>query len=128
MKKIHLTTALLAAVILLFGMVGSSMAIHPDIDLLDADGNPISSAGGLQPAFSYKTTCGACHNGVNLDGEGNVLLSYDDIEQHSLHAQLSANQFMGWNIWNPDSANSYKKGPAPKGKNWVQSPGHFGKW
>ena len=115
MKQIRITTVLLAIMIMLFGLVGIAMAAHPDIHLQDADGNWISSAGGLQPAFSFKQTCGGCHN-------------YENIEQHSFHTQISANQFMGWNIWNPDSANAFKKGPAAKGKNWVQSPGHFGKW
>ena len=115
MKTMKITTVMLAVMIMLFGLVGIALAAHPDIHLKDVDGNWISSAGGLQPAFSFKQTCSGCHN-------------YQEIEQHSYHTQVSANQFVGWNVWNPDSASKFKKGPAAKGKNWVQSPGHFGKW
>ena len=109
--------ALLAATALVFGLAGFAAA-HPEIPLRDVDGaviTPPANEGDLQPAYSAKATCGFCHD-------------YDQVEQHSYHTQLAANQFFGWNIWNPDSPNAYKNGAAPKGKNWVQSPGHFGKW
>lgn len=67
----------------------------------------------VAPAFSVKQTCaaGTCHD-------------YDAIERHSFHAQLGANQHMGWNAWASGNWNSI----ATKGKPWVQSPGHVGKW
>ena len=122
---------LIAAAFLVFGLAGSAMALHPEIiQLRDAGNNliPAANLGDLQPAFSVKNTCGACHDGVTLDGNGLPLLSYDDIEKHSFHAQMGANQLNGWAAWNPDSASKYLRGAGPKSKNWVQSPGHFGKW
>ncbi len=122
--------ALFAAAFLVLGLAGTAMAIHPDIQLRDA-GNvliPATGLGDLQPAFSVRNTCGACHDGVTSGGDGLPLLSYDEIEKHSFHAQMGANQMVGWGAWNPDSGSKYLKGPAAKGKNWVQSPGHFGKW
>lgn len=107
--------ALLAATTLVFGLAGFAAA-HPSVRLYNADGLPISELQGTgNDAYSTTVSCGRCH-------------TYENIEKHSYHIQLAANQFLGWNIWNPDSSSSYKKGPAPKGKNWVQSPGHFGKW
>ena len=121
---------LFAAAFLVLGLAGSAMATHPDIQLRDA-GNaliPAAGLGTLQPAFSVKNTCGACHDGVTPGGDSLPLLSYDEIEKHSFHTQMGANQLNGWGAWNPDSGSKYLKGPAAKGKNWVQSPGHFGKW
>ncbi len=115
---------LFAAAFLVLGMVGSAFGAHPaNIPLRDAAGSliPSSGLGTLQPAFSVRETCGACHNGGSL-------LSYDEIEKHSFHAQMGANQLTGWASANPDSTNPYLTGPGPSGKNWVQSPGHFGKW
>ncbi len=101
----------------IFGAGSSALAlVHPDVTLRGPGGEYIDlDAVGPQPAYSSTNTCGGCH-------------TYANIEQHSYHAQLAANQQMGWDMWNPDSTNTYKNGPAPKGKNWVQSPGHVGKW
>lgn len=110
-----LQLALLACLAFMLGLAGSALAQHPQIDLLDASGTPIPATGGLQPAYSSAQTCGGCHH-------------YNQIEQHSYHSQIGANQWMGWNNFNPNSGNSFKKGVAAKGKSWVQSPGHLGKW
>ena len=108
-----LAVMMLLAACLVFGFAGSAMAVHPDIPLLDAAGAPVLDNGtNVAPVFSYKTTCGACHGDKVTYPQ---LLSYDEIEKHSYHAQLGANQLAEWN-----SANA---------KPWgQQSPGHFGKW
>ena len=137
-KTAHPGMMLMAVAFLVLGLAGSALA-HPDITLRDATGAAIADPGfqsidpadanfmqyNLAPAFSAKETCGACHGDK---GTYPNLLSYDEIEKHSYHTQLGANQLAGWNPWNPDSANKFKKGVGPKGKPWVQSPGHFGKW
>jgi len=107
-----LAVMMLLAACLVFGLVGTSMAAHVAIPLLDADGDPVAATPGVAaPAFSVKETCGACHGNVAYP----ELLGYDAIEKHSYHAQLGANQLAEWN-----SANA---------KPWgQQSPGHFGKW
>ncbi len=109
-------------------------AKHVKIYLRDADGNVLTKddlygENATQPnAFSMKTTCGFCHNGTDRDGDGvalgATLVSVDAIEKHSYHAQLGANQFWGWNAFETGNTSS----TAAKGKNWVQSPGHVGKW
>lgn len=109
-----LALALLTSLMFVVGFVGSVFA-HPSVPLRDYNDDLIPAGSGLQAAYSAQTTCGGCHH-------------YDEIEQHSYHAQLGANQWMGWNLFNPDSPNTYKNGVAAKGKNWVQSPGHVGKW
>ncbi|GAB4177588.1 MAG: cytochrome c [Geothermobacteraceae bacterium] len=98
-------------------LTGAALAFaHAPIALRGPDGNILTdNPAGPEVAFSTKQTCGLCHD-------------YDRVEQHSYHTQLAANQLFGWNNWNPDSPNTFKSGPAPKGKNWVQSPGHVGKW
>lgn len=113
-KGYTLTMALLTSLIFLVAFAGSVFA-HPSVPLRDYNDNLIPATGGLKAAYSAKNTCGGCHH-------------YDQIEQHSYHAQLGANQWVGWNPFNPDSPNAYKSGVAAKGKNWVQSPGHLGKW
>ena len=108
-----LAVIMLLAACLIFGFAGSAMAIHPPIPLLDASGAAIATPapGDAAPAFSVKTTCGACHGNPAYPD----LLGYDAIEKHSYHAQLGANQLAEW-----DSATA---------KPWaLQSPGHFGKW
>lgn len=103
---------MLLAACLTFGLVGTSWAAHPPIALLDAAGAPVPDTGiAAAPVFSYKTTCGACHGNPAFP----ALLSYDEIEKHSFHAQLGANQLAEWN--------------SATAKPWaLQSPGHFGKW
>jgi mono/diheme cytochrome c family protein len=110
-NKSTFSVMMLLAACLTFGLVGTSWA-HPDIPLLDAAGAPVPDTGiAAAPVFSYKTTCGACHG----DAAYPALLGYDEIEKHSFHAQLGANQMAEF-----DPANA---------KPWaVQSPGHFGKW
>jgi len=137
LKRTAFGTMFLTSAVLLFMLVGSSLAltnpvyVHDQIILRGADGAPIPYASGLQAAFSAKETCGACHDGVTLDSMGNPLLSYDDIERHSYHAQLGANELVGWATYNASTSGNFagfRKGLAPKGKNWVQGMGHFGKW
>ena len=84
---------------------------HDGVVLRDSTGAAIFDTAGVGDAYSAKETCGACH-------------AYDAIEKHSFHAQLGANQQMGWNAWAMGNWNSI----ATKGKPWVQSPGHAGKW
>ena len=111
-KQYRLHIALLSCLAVMVGMIGVSFAAHPNVTLRDASG-PIAVGSGA--AYSPKATCGGCHD-------------YASIEQHSYHAQIGANQWMGWNNFNPNSASSFKRGVAAKGKSWVQSPGHLGKW
>ncbi len=110
-----LQMALLTCLAMIFGLAGSTFAQHPPVDLLDGNGQPVPAITGAAPAYSAAETCGGCHH-------------YDEIEQHSYHAQIGANQMVGWAAWNPNSPSKFKKGVAAKGKNWVQSPGHVGKW
>lgn len=112
-KGYRLHLALLSCLALLFGLAGASFAAHPPVTLKAADNTQVTEANGL--AYSSKATCGGCHK-------------YDNIEQHSYHAQIGANEQKGFNPYNPNSADKYKRGVATKGKSWVQSPGHVGKW
>jgi hypothetical protein len=92
----------------------SAFAAHTQpIPLLDAAGNAITYGLGTRDdvAYSAKQTCGRCHD-------------YNKIERHSFHAQLGANEHKGWNPWKYGNMNSV----ASKGKPWVQSTGHVGKW
>ena len=134
-KKAGFGTALLSTAALMVAMMGgnalASVAAHENIILRGPDGAAITVLDGTTEsalldsttanAFSMKATCGECHNGTN------GLLSYDEIERHSYHAQLAANDQYGWNPWNPDG-NKWESGPSPKGKNWVQGQGHTGAW
>lgn len=113
-----------------FLLAGAAAAYNPDHDniLLRDAGNNLIAPGSTQ-AFSMKNTCGACHNGSKTaPSTGRTLLSYDQIERHSYHAQLAANEQRGWNNWNPDSKDPQVSGVGPQGKNWVQGPGHVGAW
>ncbi len=101
----------LLAACLILGLAGSGWAAHPDVQLRDAAGSLIPAGLAPAPAFSMKATCGYCHGDKATYPD---LLSYDEIEKHSYHAQLGANQMVEFN---PSAA-----------KPWVQSPGHFGKW
>ncbi|MFH1216775.1 MAG: cytochrome C [Pseudomonadota bacterium] len=111
-----LVTSLTAAALLVASSHAQAYS-HNGVTLRDASGAAIAAPGGVvpavAPAYSAERTCGAagCHD-------------YKAIERHSFHAQLGANQHMGWNpykngTWNSEAAN---------GKPWVQSPGHTGKW
>ncbi len=122
-KKFLAWTAVLSCWALFFVFTGAATA-HPlrddanntiTIILKDADGQPITATSGNN-AFSAKTTCGVCHH------------PYNNIEWHSYHAQLGANEQKGWNPYNANSSDKYLRGPATKKKPWVQSTGHVGKW
>lgn len=116
-----------AAALLLAGTAMGANPAHDNIVLRDAGSNPVVP--GSTRAFSMKNTCGACHNGSTIaPSTGRALLSYDQIERHSYHAQLAANEQRGWNSWNPDSTDPIVNGAGPQGKNWVQGPGHVGAW
>ncbi|ACM20094.1 cytochrome c, 1 heme-binding site [Geotalea daltonii FRC-32] len=116
------------AVLLVAGTAAAYNPAHNNILLRDAGSNII--APGSTKAFSMKNTCGACHNGSTIaPSTGKALQSYDQIERHSYHAQLAANEQRGWNSWNPDdSKDPVVSGAGPQGKNWVQGPGHVGAW
>ena len=105
--KAGIVVSFTATALLLAG--SQALASHFPVALKDAAGNKI--AGGDTAAYSAKETCGTCHD-------------YDAIERHSYHAQLGANQHMGWNPFKYGNWNSI----ADKKKPWVQSPGHVGKW
>lgn len=118
-----LVTSLTAAALLIASNSAQAYT-HDRVTLRDATGAAITAldtdADGIgdtvpaaAPAYSAEKTCGTagCHD-------------YNGIERHSYHAQLGANQFMGWNAWAQGNWNSI----ATKGKPWVQSPGHVGKW
>lgn len=117
------------AVTVFIGATGFAFAAynqaHENIMLRKPDGTPIKAADTVNNAFSMKTTCGACHGDKTNYPQ---LLSYDEIERHSYHAQLGANEIRGFNPFNPDSSDAFRKGAGPVGKNWVQSPGHVGSW
>ncbi len=102
---------------LALGLVGAAQAAmttqHNNITLKDAAGADILVGG--TAAYSVKETCGGCHN-------------YATIEQHATHAQMAANAIGGFNPYNPDSKMGEKSNVNSKGKNWVQSTGHIGKW
>jgi hypothetical protein len=119
-KRHVLKIAMLTCLTFLTGLAGMAFA-HPAIPLLDEAGAPldydaVAAAAGVAPAYSAKATCGACHD-------------YNQIEKHSYHAQIGANEWRGWNPFNPDATvDKFKAGVGAKGKNWVQSPSHLGKW
>lgn len=131
-KRVLPKAALLGSAILLMALASTSafayVQAHENIVLKGPDGNPITTASGDNNAFSMKQTCfgtSGCHG----DAEATNVLAYDynDIERHSYHAQLAANDQYGWNASNPDG-DKWEKGPGPKGKNWVQGQGHAGAW
>lgn len=133
---------------------GSAIAAttdHTNIILKDWQGQEIlrqDAVDGALPAYSSKQTCFGTNGGVACHGNaaaaGTAKFTYDDIERHNYHTQLGANEFRGFNPANPDAFNAYdvdangkptstagdkwRTGPGPQGKNWVQSPGHFGSW
>jgi len=119
------------------GMAFASPADHDAIVLRDPDGAAIvKNTNGSAKAFSMKTTCftSGCHG----SGSGKAAYSYNQIEQHSYHAQLGANEIRGFNpfnidAWNPvinasGGGDKWRAGAGPQAKNWVQSPGHVGSW
>jgi len=111
------------------GMALASPANHSAILLKDAGGTAIvKNADGSAKAFSMKTTCftNGCHGDSQAGGK--AVYSYNDIEQHSYHAQIGANEIRGFNPFNIDSPDKWRTGAGPQAKNWVQSPGHVGSW
>ncbi|MCB2183417.1 MAG: hypothetical protein KQH63_15390 [Desulfobulbaceae bacterium] len=124
MKKSYKSGLIVSVIAAAAFMVSASAQAftHDRVTLRDASGAALAAvdtdADGIgdavpatAPAYSAKETCGACH-------------AYDAIERHSFHAQLGANEHKGWNAWAMGNWNSI----ATKGKPWVQSPGHAGKW
>lgn len=73
--------------------------LHPDIELLDADGAPVLSSG--QPVSTLQT-CGSCHD-------------TQFIVEHSFHAQVGLDEYTA-------------PGQTEGGHVWDTSPGTFGKW
>ncbi|MBU5614515.1 cytochrome C [Geomonas azotofigens] len=141
-KKVVKSAAVSSAVLLglAAGTALAATSDHTNIILKDWQGQEIARPldGSAAPAYSVKQTCFGTNNGVACHGNstvGNAKFSYDDIERHSYHTQLGANEFKGFNPANPDAFNPYtnagdkwRPGAGPQGKNWVQSPGHFGSW
>ncbi|MSM39003.1 MAG: cytochrome C [Geobacter sp.] len=127
-------TAALSTAAFVLGATGTAFALynqaHENIVLKNADGVAIKATDAVN-AFSIKNTCfgpagtTGCHG--DATASGSLKFSYDDIERHSYHAQLGANEVRGWNPANPDS-DAWRAGAGPQGKNWVQSPGHVGSW
>lgn len=114
-KQYRLQLVLLSCLAVWVGLTTAAFAMdHMDVPLLDYNGQPIPAAAGATTAFSSRKTCDYCHAEL--------------IEQHSYHAQIGANEQKGWMAFNPNSPDKYKAGVATKGKSWVQSPGHVGKW
>lgn len=113
MRK-HYKTGIVASFVATAALLAGSQAFaaynHTGITLKDASGSAITKDGNAS-AYSARETCGACHD-------------YEAIERHSYHAQLGANQHVGWNPFYYGNKNSV----AFKKKPWVQSPGHVGKW
>lgn len=141
MKRKSTRRAVISAVscAALFG-VGAGMALagpanHSAIVLRNPAGNPVAvNTDGSAQAFSMKQTCftAGCHGSA----AGKAAYSYDQIEKHSYHAQLGANEIRGFNpfnidAWNPavnPTGDKWRAGAGPQAKNWVQSPGHVGSW
>ena len=130
MKKNLTRVAAVSTVAALMGTAGAYAATkHEKVLLKDPAGNQLQA--GSTTAFSIKTTCftADCHATATVATKTKSTdYTYDDIERHSYHAQLGANEFRGYNPANPDSSDAFRKGAGPKGKNWVQSPGHLGSW
>jgi hypothetical protein len=115
-KGYSLHVAVMTCLALVLGLTGVAFG-HDRVILYDGDGNAITDAAGANPnkAYSAEWSCGSCH-------------TYANIEEHSYHAQIGSNQQVGWMAYNPNHTNPYISGVATKGKSWVQSPGHVGKW
>ncbi len=129
-KRIQKKSVLLAS--LAVGLAcGSAFAAtqHSGMVLRDRAGVAITPAT-KNNAFSMQGTCSFCHNGTTMNTKTppTALKTYAQIEQHNFHAQLGANEFRGFNPYNPDSTDAWRAGAAAPGKSWVQSPGHFGSW
>ncbi len=152
-KKAMAKAALLPAATLLLGLAaGTAMAYtaaHDNIVLKDPAGALITSMNGANNAYSSKATCfnptAGCHGRTNTGvAAANTLeFTYTEIESHSYHAQNGANEFKGFNPFNPDATarawdkngndlgqqpDAFRRGPSAQGKNWVQSAGHVGNW
>lgn len=139
LRKKAVKAAALSSAALIGLAAGSALAYntaHDNIVLKDAGGQKITSLSSGANAYSVRTTCfGAtgCHGDANA-ANPTVRLGYGEIEKHSYHALNGSNETRGYNNWNPDgvlpdgSADAFRRGVSPQGKNWVQSPGHFGNW
>ncbi|GAW65449.1 cytochrome C [Geoanaerobacter pelophilus] len=126
MSKKMLKMSPLVAALALGGACGSALAAqHDSIVLRDRDGAALT-ADKHNNAFSMQGTCGACHNGSTVNNK--KLLSYAEIERHNYHASLGQNELRGFNPFNADSTDAWRRGAAAPGKSWVQSPGHVGSW
>jgi len=105
MKKVVISFILwIFAIFILFTIShGSEKTSHPEIDLIDYDGNEISLDSNI--AYSPKNTCGECHD-------------YDTIT-NAYHFQQGRTDAEG-NIIVRDDMDS--KNP------WLISHGMYGKW
>jgi hypothetical protein len=138
-KKKAVTVAAVSSALLIGLAAGSALAYnaaHDNIVLKDPAGGLVTLDGANKGlAYSVKNTCFAtagCHGDANA--VGNATFTYDQIERHSYHAMNGSNELRGFNNWNPDgvlpdgSADPFRRGVSPQGKNWVQGPGHVGNW
>ena len=107
--------ALLGSVLLLFltacnssssetALVGAPLSDHPHVPLLDAAGNHLSETS--TAPYSPRETCGACHD-------------YDLIS-HGYHFQQGRTDEYGSVITKDDYFGD--------GRDFLQSPGMYGKW
>ncbi|WP_246014712.1 cytochrome C [Geomonas oryzae] len=132
-KTVLLTAASCATLIGVgAGIATAAVSAHKAIPLKDPAGLAITkNADGSAKAFSIKTTCfgtAGCHGDAAAGTSSVLKYTYNDIEKHSYHAQLGANEIRGFNPFNIDSTDAFRTGAGPQGKNWVQSPGHVGSW
>lgn len=120
-----------AGLLLAAGPALAAISDHSNIVLKNHAGQIITDLTGttqLENAYSVKQTCfgtAGCHGDASRTD--NAKYSYDDIEKHSYHAQVGANQLYGFNPANPDG-DAWETSASPQGKNWVQSAGHMGSW
>ncbi|PKN12082.1 MAG: cytochrome C [Deltaproteobacteria bacterium HGW-Deltaproteobacteria-4] len=120
-----------AGLLLLAGPALAATPAHDNIVLKNWNNEVITDlAGTTDNAFSFKNSCfgtAGCHGDAAAPADSKMKFTYNDIEKHSYHTQLAANDQYGFNPMNPDG-NAWESGPSPKGKNWVQGQGHMGAW
>lgn len=99
MRRVRLALAILAGAALLVAPALAGSRLHPDVLLLDADGEEARLTG---KPVSPMQTCGSCHD-------------TDYIAAHSYHAAVGFDERTA-------------PGEAGDGRPWSTSPGMFGRW
>lgn len=122
--------AVSAAVTMLIMGAGASLAAHPNIPLYTYEEVATQFGQQMMPValdadykgfpYSPKATCGNCHNGATTSNDGQfsfneALVSYDEMNATTFHAQMDANALLD-------------TGMSQTGKPWTQSVGMAGKW